>query len=82
MDMIIAVGFGAAYVTCGNKMVYDENSLKDGDEYWTVQDAENAALKTPNHSWIIQLQGPLRGRTYQRHAAGKWVLTDSNEGFA
>jgi hypothetical protein len=83
MDMIIAVGFGSACVTCGNKIIYDEQTaIREGRELWTVQDAENAALKNPNHSWIIEMFGPLRGRTYQRQDINKWVLVDSNLGFA
>ena len=79
MDMTIAVGFGSANLTKDDEPIYSESN--DG-EIWTVQDAENAALKDPDHDWRIQMVGPLHGETYQRHDAGKWVCVESNKGFA
>ena len=43
---------------------------------------ENEALKDPDHDWRVVLDGPLRGRTFQRHDVGKWVLVSENDGFA
>jgi hypothetical protein len=80
MDMLIAVGFGAAYVLCDDKPVYEEDS--EFENMWTVQDAENAALADPDHDWRIVKHGPLHGETFQRHGPGEWVCVESNEGFA
>lgn len=83
MNMIIAVGFGSAYVTKDDECVYDEQqAMQDEAEEWTVQDAENAALADPDHDWRIVKHGPMHGGTFQRHGPGEWVCVESNEGFA
>lgn len=51
-------------------------------KYWTVRDVERLAKKAPDHDWRIVLYGPLHGEIYQRHGKGKWVLVESNQGFA
>lgn len=81
--MLIAVGFGSACVTKDGVPVYDEpNDAEDDAEYWTVADAEKAALADPDHDWRIHKHGPMRGAVWQRQDTGKWVLVESNEGFA
>ncbi len=82
-DMPIAVGFGSAIVTKDGECVYSE---REGEEIWTVADAERLAAAEPDHDWRIEKMGPLHGETFQRHAtgehAGKWVCIESNPGFA
>jgi hypothetical protein len=84
MDAIIAVGFGYAAVTKNDKTVYDEQEVDYGSrpDYWTTQDAENAALLEPDSDWRIHLVGPLSERHYQRQGPGLWVLYEKGEGFA
>lgn len=83
MDMEIAVGFGYAIVTKDGEKVYEERIADIAKlPYWTVQDAENEALKDPDHDWRIELYAPLYGRTFQRQGDGEWVLIGENEGFA
>lgn len=82
MDMIIAVGFGSACVTKNGELVYHEQGVENDDDYWTVQDAENAALKEPDCDWRIEKFAPLHGETFQRHGNGLWVCIESNKGFA
>lgn len=85
MDMLIAVGFGSAYVTKDGKKVYDEFDHRDsvdGSEFWTVREAEFLAAQDPNHDWRIVKHGPLHGETYQRQGKGKWFCIESNQGFA
>jgi hypothetical protein len=83
MDMMIAVGFGIAAVTKDGQPVYTESQdAESWDDFWTTQEAESAALEDPNHDWLIILEAPLRGRTYQRHAPRQWVLIESTPGFA
>jgi len=79
MDMPIAVGFGSAHVTKDDECVYQETH--DG-EIWTVRDAEDAALKYPDHDWQIMKMGPMHGETFQRQGPGRWVCVESNQGFA
>lgn len=85
MDMLIAVGFGSAYVTRDGETVYNEMDYRDsvdGSEFWTVQTAENVAAQDPNHDWRIVKYGPLHGETFQRQGKGKWYCIESNKGFA
>lgn len=80
-DKIIAVGFGSADVTCDGREVYREPNDDSGDGYWDFARAEAEAVKDPDHDWRATLFGPLHGETYQRQD-GKWVLVESNQGFA
>jgi len=81
MDGIIAVGFGAAQVTCDGKLILDGES-SELEDYVTGADAEAAALRDPDHDWRISLYGPLSERVYQRHGDGLWVLVEQGDGFA
>ena len=78
MDSLIAVGFGYAGVTKNGKEIYNEN----GDELWTVQDAENEALKDEDNDYRIHLVAPLSERHYQRQGKNNWVLYEKGMGFA
>ena len=79
LDMEISVGFGCATVTKDGEIVYSEIESK---KIWMVADAENEAAKDPEHDWRIDLPGALRGRAFQRHGDGKWVLVREYDGFA
>jgi len=78
-DGLIAVGFGYAALHRDGEPVYTEPS---GDDYMTGAQAEAMAAADPDHDWRIVLQGPLSGRTYQRHDAGQWALVEQDMGFA
>ena len=80
MDMLIAVGFGCAMVTCGKKVIYMEG--RDDEGFHALAEFEEMAKLDPNHDWRVRLEAPLRGRVYQRHDIGKWVLIESTMGFA
>ena len=74
-----------AVVKKDGEIIYDEMDLADDTadtEYWTTQDAENEALKDPDHDWRIILDAPLSMREYQRQDEGKWVLVKKGPGFA
>jgi len=85
MDRPLAVGFGDVTVTKNGKYLYSEMSYrrKNGDpsEYPTAQYAEDMAAKEPDEDWRVVFDGPMHGESYQRQN-GKWVLIDSNRGFA
>lgn len=81
-DMLIAVGFGVATVTKNGKEIYNENSIKSGNELWTVRDAEKEAVKDEDNDWRIHLVAPLSERHYQRQDKNKWVLYKRGQGFA
>jgi hypothetical protein len=95
MTMPIGVGFGIAQVTKEDQLIFAEDgrdnfhapglreALPDEqDGFPLVQDIEKLAAADPDHDWQICLFAPLRGRTYQRHGKDKWVLIESNRGFA
>ena len=80
---IIAVGFGYAALLRDGEPVWTEPNTDDGeDEYMTGAQAETMASEDPDHDWRIVLDGPLSGRTYQRHGANEWALIEQNQGFA
>lgn len=81
MNALIAVGFGFAAVTKNGRVIYDESWFGDG-RFWTVQDAENEAIKDPDNDWRIHLVAPLSERHYQRQGEGLWVLYEKGRGFA
>lgn len=74
MDMIIAVGFGIAYVSKNGQIIYDEKLVENGRDFWTTQDAENEARKDPDNDWRIVLSDSLIIREYQRQGDNNWVL--------
>lgn len=78
-DGVVSVGFGYAAVTKDGEPVL-EDSL-DADDITGAQ-AEALAAADPDHDWRIVLEGPLSGRTYQRHGTGEWALVEQNQGFA
>jgi hypothetical protein len=80
-DNRIAVGFGMAALTKDGGYVWAEDG-KEWDDCMTGAQAEAIAVADPDHDWRIDIQGPLSGRTYQRHEAGQWVLIEQNRGFA
>ncbi len=81
MEMLVAVGFGSCCVTRDSEEIWSESGAEE-DDCFTLDHFEKMAAADPNHDWQVSLQGPLRGRTYQRHGNAMWVLVDSNEGFA
>ncbi len=89
MDTVVAVGFGSAFVSKNGAVIYSEpsNTSDDPDLYAascnvTLELFERIATANPRDDWRLHLHAPLRGRVYQRHGPGKWVLIESNEGFA
>ena len=82
MDEIIAVGFGDAHVEKDGETIYREPTEYEEQDFWTFQDAENEALKDPDHDWRVVLYAPLRGRVFQRQEPGKWYLIEEDQGFA
>jgi hypothetical protein len=80
MGTLVAVGFGSCSVTRDSEVVWEE--MPDTEEFHSVEHFELIAAADPDHDWRIDMQGPLRGRTYQRHGPGQWVLIDANKGFA
>ena len=87
MDRSLSVGFGDVVVTKNGNQVYSEmefrhaNNDPNFDKYPTAQYVEDMAVKEPDEDWRVIFHGPMHGESYQRQD-GKWVLIDSNPGFA
>ena len=82
-DGIIAVGFGYAALHRDGEPVYTEpTEAENNDAYMTGAQAGAMAAADPEHDWRIVMDGPLSGRTYQRHGPGHWALVEQNMGFA
>lgn len=82
-DGQIAVGFGYAGLLRDGQSMYDEPAdATREDDYMTGAQAEAMAAADPDHDWRIVLEGPLSGRTYQRHGPNEWALVEQNMGFA
>jgi len=83
MTMLIAVGFGDAFVTKDGEEIYDgEEDYTNTGRAKTVADIEAMAAADPDHDWRITKLGPMHGETFQRHEAEAWVCVESNLGFA
>jgi len=81
MDSVIGVGFGKAWLSKGDEVVWEENH-DDDCALMTVTEAEALAAADPDQDWRIHYYGPLSEAHYQRQGAGLWVLYAKGEGFA
>lgn len=54
----------------------------EGKNPRTFRFAEGKARQKPDADWRVVLHGPMHGETYQRQGKNRWVLVESNEGFA
>lgn len=83
MDMndLLGVGFGDVTVTKDGELIYSEIG-REMNELWNGEDAENEALKDPDHDWRVHFYAPLYEAHYQRQGDKHWVLVEKGEGFA
>ena len=77
-------GFGGWNVTKDGELYFMEAAYieKDWKEWKQLKEIEEEAKKDPNHDWRCNYNLPFRGGSYQRHDNDKWVLIESNRGFA
>ena len=77
-------GFGGWDVTKDGELYFMEPAHieKEWEEWKQLKEIEEEAKKDPNHDWRCNFNLPLRGGSYQRHDNDKWVLIESNQGFA
>ena len=80
MTAIIAVGFGSATLEKNNELIYSEPQYSE--EYMSVEEAEQIAIKETDNDWRIHLIAPLSERHYQRQGNNHWVLYEKGQGFA
>ncbi len=81
MSTKLSVGFGDCRVTFnGETLWYEEPGMK-WEQAPTVEKFENMAKKKEG-DWEIIFYTSLHGEVYQRHGKDKWVMIESNMGFA
>jgi hypothetical protein len=85
MSMVIAVGFGSAYVFRDGKAIFDGESPAQygySETDHTLAEFEAMAQLDPDHDWRVELYAPLKELEYQRQADGRWLLIRTGMGFA
>ena len=75
------MGFGGYSIKKNGKHFWSGNSDAKWESYPTLKKFENMARKV-KAKWEVVLDSPLRGATWQRKGENRWVLTDTNQGFA
>jgi hypothetical protein len=77
LDALVHPGFGVAAVFS------DVPTFHYLHEDATLQDVEDFTQAAgPERDWRLRIDGPLSSATYQRQAAGVWVLIEYGDGFA
>lgn len=77
-------GFGGWHITKDGVMFFSEDPSveKKWEDLKDMTYIEKIAKKEPDHDWRAIFEMGLRGGAYQRHGNKKWVLIESNQGFA
>ena len=79
LNMLIAIGFGSIdLIKNGNKI--EIPNFVEGET--RLKDLEKIAIKEPLVDWKLKINDPLWGATWQRQGTGKWIVVDTNKGFA
>lgn len=85
MDEVLYNGFGGYHVMMNSELYYVGDPQGDWESFKTLADIEKEVQRInsefPRTRWKVILNNPLRGATWTRRK-GKWVLTDTNQGFA
>lgn len=83
LSTVLYNSFGG-YLVYKNKKHYfseDPGIDKPFDEYRKLADLEAEVIADSEARWEVVLSLPLRGATWRRKGH-RWVLTDTNRGFA
>jgi hypothetical protein len=81
MDEVLYNGFGGYSVHYNGEYYWSGDPNGDWDSFPTLERFEQEAKEKPG-KWEVVLLNPLRGATWERKEEGKWVLTETNQGFA
>ena len=76
--------FGGWYITKDGEIYFEEqpNKSDNWESIKQLKEIEKEAREDPDHDWRAIFDLALRGGSYQRHGNDKWVLIESNKGFA
>lgn len=75
-------GFGGWMITKDGKLFFMEKAKTEFEDSKTLLFIEKIARQDPNHDWRAIFDMALSGGQYQRHGKNRWVLIESNQGFA
>jgi len=81
MDEVLYRGFGGYSVEMNGKIMYLASPEMDWAQFATLEDIEAMAQHEPDEEWVVVLDNPLRGARWKREN-GRWVLFETNPGFA
>lgn len=83
LDTVLYNGFGGYKVTKNSKTFYEADPSVElpWEKYWKLSKIEKIA-QNQRGKWRVILNNPLRGATWERKGKNKWVLIESNQGFA
>lgn len=81
LDTVLYYGFGGYEVRKNGKLFFMGDPNGKWEDYPTLNKFEKVARKV-RAKWEVELNNPLRGARWQRKGKDKWVLTETNLGFA
>ena len=83
MDTELYNDFGGYTIYKNGEHFFSEDPGEDKKwgENKKLHEIEKVAKRSPKSKWEVVLILPLRGATWTRNR-GKWILTDTNLGFA
>lgn len=82
MDEVLYYGFGGYTVKKDGEVFYKGDSDGNFNTFKRLKDIEEDAALEPDAKWEVVLFNPLRGATWERRPNGRWILTETNIGFA
>lgn len=81
LDEVLYYGFGGYSVQVDGEVIYRGKPNDSWEDFKTLAYFEELAEGMKGKFEVI-LDNPLRGAKWERKEKGKWVLTETNQGFA
>ena len=81
LDTVLYNGFGGYIVRKNGELFYSGDPNGGWKSFPTLRKFEKLARKE-KAKWEVILNNPLRGATWQRKGKDKWILKETNMGFA
>lgn len=81
LETVLCQGFGGWTVTRNGELFFMDDTDKEWEDFKKLAYIENKAKRDTAADWMAIYDGPLHGEKYQRQR-GKWVLVETNMGFA
>jgi len=81
LDTVLYYGFGGYQVQKDGKVIYQGDHDGEWETFKQLKEFDEMAEKEKGE-WQVILNSPLRGATWERKEKGRWVLIETNQGFA